>query len=622
MLNFRSRTVGRRKTIHEVAMETLRTFYVLLSVQAIWIGCGCESEFAAAEETEILKITVGQPTKLSNVVYTNTASVAVSRTGVVAAFYPKPRTGPNFYRTSTDLGRTWGKELDAPGVDLPLAGGTNNATLRDGGVLKYLTTGSSFKGEAEDRHSKMEGEYVDGWFKLHSTFAWFNDDFTKYEIAPVQVYMPDAVTVKRPSAGVSSWPTFIDKMIQLPNGDLLSAMQGLHKGDSRSRTTICVSSDQGHKWRHYATVAYAPKDPYPELPGQYLGYAEPTIAMMSNGQMICVMRTQYAHPPAEYKPMAVCWSDDQGKTWTKPVATEPHLMNISPTLATLDNGVVACQYGRPGFHVVFSLDYGHTWQDRISFSHQVEPGLTGQFDMIKVGPNNLVAIGSNADGLQVWPISVERVRVTPARVALSGRVLDDRGRPIAGALVERGPNRYSVDDWVVDPLGWNKRVRHGNTHPDRTTPIEYLPRLSYLSIQKINAYPTARTNEQGRYVFEGVDLGEYVLTVEADGHAPRHRHVKVGPQSQSEDFSLKPGQRVRGRVVVEAGQPGGVCVVLNQWHCHTDPQGYFHWSVEAPLPEQVTLQVYKKYNSRFETLNTTAPFSQLESRPIILPSKR
>ena len=594
---------------------------IVFSIMVLLVGCGCESEVAAAEETEILKITVGQPTKLSNVVYTNTASVAVSRTGVVAAFYPKRGTGPNFYRTSTDLGKTWGKEMDAPGVDLPLAGGTHNATLRDGGVLKYLTTGSSFKGEAETRKEKMQGQYVDGWFKLHSTFAWFNDDFTKYEIAPVQVYMPDAVTTKRDVGGMSTWPIFSEKMIQLPNGDLLSAMQGLFEGDSKSRTIIAVSSDRGHKWRYHGTVAYDPQDPNPDLPGQYLGYCEPTIAMMSNGQMICVMRTQYAHPPAEYKPMAVSWSDDQGKTWTKPVATQPHLMNISPTLATLDNGVVACQYGRPGFHVVFSLDNGHTWQDRISFSHQIEPGLTGQFDMIKAGPNNLVAIGCNSDGLQVWPITVERVKVSPARVALTGRVLDERGRPIAGALVERGPNRYSVDDWVVDPLGWNQRVRHGNTHPDRTTPTEFLPQLSYLSIQKINGYPTARTDEQGRYVFEDVDLGEYVLTVEADGHAPRHRHVKVGPQSKSEDFSLKPGRRVRGRVVVAAGQPGGVCVELNQWHCHTDPRGYFHWSVEAPMPQQVTLQVYKKYNSRFETLKTTVPFSRIERKPIILRRK-
>ena len=573
-------------------------------------------------ETEILNITVGQPTKLSNVVYQNSSTVAVSRTGVLAAFYPKKGTGPNFYRTSTDLGRTWGKEMGAPGADLPLAGGTQNVTLRDGGVLKYLTTGSSFKGEAEFRKAQMEGEYVDGWFTLHSTFAWFNDDFTKYEIAPVQVYMPDAVTTKRPSTGISTWPIFSDKMIQLPNGNLLAAMQGLFKGDSKARTIICASSDQGHKWRYYATVAYDLQDPNPDLPGQYLGFCEPTIAMMSNGQMICVMRTQYAHPPAEYKPMVVCWSDDQGKTWTKPVATEPHLMNISPTLATLDNGVVACQYGRPGFHIAFSLDHGHTWQDRISFSHQIEPALTGQFDMIKAGPHDLVAIGSDDDGLKVWPITVERVKVAPARVALIGRIVDEQGRPVAGALVERGPNRYSVDDWGVDPLGWEKRVRHGNGHPERITPLEYLPQLSYLAIQKINGYPTTRTDEQGRYVFEDVDLGEYVLTVEDADYAPKHRRVKVRSKSTPVDFILKPGRLVRGQVVDVAGQPmGGVCVVLNQWHCHTDSQGYFQWSVESPVPRQVDLQVYKKYNSQYETLETTIALTQLERQPITLKKK-
>ena len=45
------------------------------------------------DETEILNITVGQPTKLSDLVKQNTASLSVSRTGTVAAFYPKPGTG-------------------------------------------------------------------------------------------------------------------------------------------------------------------------------------------------------------------------------------------------------------------------------------------------------------------------------------------------------------------------------------------------------------------------------------------------------------------------------------------------------------------------------------------------
>ena len=566
---------------------------------------------SAGNETEILNITVGEPTKLSNVVYTNTASVAVSRTGVVAAFYPKPRTGPNFYRTSTDLGRTWGKEMDAPGVDLPLAGGTHNATLRDGGVLKCLTTGSSFKGEAEFRKAKMQGEWVDGWFMLHSTFAWFNDDFTKYEIAPVQVYMPDAVTAKRPSTGMSTWPIFSDKMIQLPNGDLLAAMQGLHKGDSKARTTICVSSDQGHKWRHYATVAYDPKDLNPDLPGQYLGYCEPTITMMSNGQMICVMRTQYAHPPAEYKPMAVCWSDDKGKTWTKPVTTQPHLMNISPTLAALDNGVVACQYGRPGFHVAFSLDDGHTWQDRVSLSDLPVGVITGQFDMVKVGPNRLVAVGSDAAGTKVWPIAVQRVKVSQTHALLEGHILDQQGNPIAGAQVERGPNRYALDSWLED----SKRLDVWKAGPLTIG----TPKLSYLSIRKANGHPTVQTDAQGRFRFESVKLGEYVLAVEAEGYAPQHRHIKIRPKAKPQEFRLKAGRKVCNQVVDNTGRPvPGVCVVLNRWHIHTDSDGYFHWSLDNPVPQQVTLRVYKRYSGDYETLETTVALSQLESQSITL----
>ena len=94
-------------------------------------------------------------------------------------------------------------------------------------LFVYLTDADETTGEAEDRVRPMVGNYKDGWFTLHSTFAWFNDDFTKYEIAPVQVYMPDAVTTKRPTTGISTWPIFSDKMIQLPNGDLLASMQGL-----------------------------------------------------------------------------------------------------------------------------------------------------------------------------------------------------------------------------------------------------------------------------------------------------------------------------------------------------------------------------------------------------------
>ena len=86
---------------------------------------------------------------------------------------------------------------------------------------------------------------------LHSTFAWFNDDFTSYEVAPVQVYMPDAVTTKT----TGHWPIFErGNILQLDNGDLLAPMYGVFKGDRKSRVILSRSSDRGHTWRYHATM--------------------------------------------------------------------------------------------------------------------------------------------------------------------------------------------------------------------------------------------------------------------------------------------------------------------------------------------------------------------------------
>ena len=380
------------------------------------------------------------------------------------------------------------------------------------------------------------------------------------------------------------------------------------------------STDQGRTWRYYATSDYSPKDPNPELPGHYVGACEPSFVLLPNGQMLAMLRKQYADLPGEYKPMYVSWSNDVGRTWTKPVPTTPHLMNISPTLQVLDNGVVACQYGRPGFHVAFSLDNGHSWQDRISFSHLPDPPITGQFDMVKVGPNKLVAVGSDAAGTKVWPIAVQRVKVSQTHALLEGRVLDEEGKPIAGAIVERGPNRYTADDWVVKPgpESW----RHvAQPYFDKLMVAHVIPVLAYRSIQEPNDYPTVRSDAQGQFRFQSVKLGEYVLTVEAKGYAPQHRHIKVGPkpESRSQEFRLKVGRKVCNRVIDNTGRPvPGACVGLGLWHCHTDSRGFFHWSVEAPLPEQVEISVYKRYSGQYEKLKATVPFSELERQPIIL----
>jgi hypothetical protein len=552
----------------------------------------------AAEQAEVLKITVGEPTKLSNLAYQNTASLAVSRRGDLAAFYPKPGTGAKFYRTSTDGGRTWGREMDFP----PGNAGRMTVALPEGGVL-FMT------GQASPLAGGDPGEQ-------EASFLVFSDDFLRFKTGMAPVLLPNVVMHTR---WARFWPPFDKgKIVALPNGDLLATMYGDLRGDSQYRTMIVRSTDRGRSWTYHASVAYQPDDPDPHFVGGFCGFCEPSLALLANGQLLCVMRTQGTEIPNEYRPIYASWSGDLGKTWSKPEPTTPHLINISPTLAVLDNGVVVCQYGRPGFHVVFSTDHGHTWRDRVSFSHLPEPIITGQFDMIKVSPNRLAAIGSDADGTHVWPIEVERVTVAEPRATLAGRVLDDRGRPIAGARVQRSPNRYAAHDWRAIPTHSGEKPRFAEPFFDPPR-VCSTPVLSYHSIDDADGHPTVLTDEQGRFRFDVVSLGETILTVEAQDYAPQHRHVTVETRPLALDFALKPGRRVRGRVTDPAGSPvAGACVVLDSWHTHSDDKGFFHCPAEAPLPDQVAVKIYKRYSKVYTTLDQRLSLASIEEQPIIL----
>lgn len=570
--------------------KTLIVLLVATASLAIWLTAGS----AQAEEIDILKITVGEATKLTSQTYQNTSAMTGSRTGAVAVFYPKPPRGVKKYRVSTDAGLTWGPEIDAPAN----WSGAQAIGLREGGVIKLTTDIIPIKGKP-------------GWYNAETYRG--TDDFTNWEKFMGRIYQPNfmvSLDVKTP--GVAKGP-----IIQMPNGHLLMPTYGGVKGDrgDRHRSSLLISTDKAKTWRYYSSIDYSPEDPNPELPGQYISSGEPSVAFLPNGQMLAMLRRQFAHYPGEYKPMYVAWSDDLGKTWTTPILTDPQLMTISPTLQVLDNGVVACQYGRPGSHVAFSLDNGHTWQDRVSFSALPEPIITGQFDMAKAGPNKLVVVGCDAQGTKVWPITVERLTLPNDHAPLAGQLLNQQGQPIVGANVELGPNRYAFDSWQENP----EKLDNWNAAPITIGS----PVLGYRSIRKENGHPTVQTDDQGNFNFKSVKLGEYVLTVEADGYEPQHRNINVAPKAKPQNFRLRPGRKICNQVVDQQGKPvAGACVVLNSWHMHTDAQGFFHWALEAPLPKQVTVKVYKRYSMSGPRVSLdqhyTAPLSQIESKPLII----
>lgn len=242
----------------------------------------------AADEMETLNTTVAQPTNLSDLTDQDNSSLAMYSNGNVAAFYSEALgKQPRHYKMSTDSGATW----EAPRESLYLlGGGTCDVALPDGNVLTFLTGGSWSTNEAEARVAPLSGPDQNGWLTLRSTLAWFNDDFTGYKVSPTHAFIPTTATNKQTHLTMSTWPTFADdKSIVLPNGDLLAVIQGFFKEDTKARTPLCRSTNRGHKWHCYSTAAIEEHDPDPDPAGWHLGYAEPTVALLPNEEMVCVV---------------------------------------------------------------------------------------------------------------------------------------------------------------------------------------------------------------------------------------------------------------------------------------------------------------------------------------------
>ena len=79
---------------------------------------------------------------------------------------------------------------------------------------------------------------------------------------------------------------------------------------------------------------------------------EPTLVEMKDGRLALMTR-----PDGD-----ICFSDDNGNTWTKPVSTGVPMDD--PHLVQLPNGVLAAFHGsrtKSGLRVILSKDNGRTW---------------------------------------------------------------------------------------------------------------------------------------------------------------------------------------------------------------------------------------------------------------------
>ena len=141
------------------------------------------------------------------------------------------------------------------------------------------------------------------------------------------------------------------------------------------------------------------------------------------------------------------------------------------------------------------------------------------------------------------------VMVMKRGVTLSGTVRDNNNKPVAGARVKLG-----VDRW-------------GSPHP-----------------------PDTETDAEGRYRFQ-VAPGSHVVTVVARGYAPDLRHLPAVQRTEQADFVLAPARTLRGRTFDPQGRPvAGVGLAADTWRGYrtledqrfkSDTQGQFVWT-EAP----------------------------------------
>jgi hypothetical protein len=224
---------------------------------------------------------------------------------------------------------------------------------------------------------------------------------------------------------------FHRRIIEMPNGDLLTTVYGWLKGDDapctylprmkKTRVMLARSTDRGQHWRLVSTVAADPKVGTE-------GFGEPVICRLSTGphpgRLICLMRTG--------RELYQAVSDDQGVTWGRATPlviagldvyrtdlwvdafrhrkdfhgkdldeNNPDELRgavVDPDLIELRSGVLVAAFGvrvpqklcwrYPEFpwngnYLAFSLDHGQTWSHVIRLTSGI---LTTHYMAIEETP--------------------------------------------------------------------------------------------------------------------------------------------------------------------------------------------------------------------------------------------
>ena len=259
-------------------------------------------------------------------------------------------------------------------------------------------------------------------------------------------------------------------------------------------------------------------------------------------------------------------------------------------------------------------------------------------------------------------------RLEPGRT-LGGVVVDDAGRPVAGAAVrlskplarsEMRGTSFQFASPTTDAAGrWEIReapadlngVRYAIRHPG------YLPTLGEVAggpevrsvlvrgvtvrgtVVDVDGTPirgarvvlgrgladvqvtSATADAAGGFELLGCPVGPTLATVQQDSFAPQVREVRVEPGDATPpvDFRLEPGSTLRIRVVDPAGRPipGATCAVDSYRGSRSlshrekaDADGRIVWRGGAP-PDAIDLGIYAAGHQRRDVFLTAGPEEQV-----------
>jgi len=180
------------------------------------------------------------------------------------------------------------------------------------------------------------------------------------------------------------------QIVGVQDGSLLASAQGRFEGDIKERVFVINSIDRGMTWKYLSTVAF---DLTKENGIRPLGFDEPNLLVLPDGDILCFMRTG----GGKYRgALYMSRSRDNGKTWSHADAIADR--GVYPTACLMSNGIIAVVYGRPGDWIIFSLDKGETWSDPFCFHKGPEAYDCGGYDWVEeVAPDTLLAVYSRTD---------------------------------------------------------------------------------------------------------------------------------------------------------------------------------------------------------------------------------